>query len=159
MDVGSPSTSLFARHESEFSIDSGYASSPHDSLSHSASTIQSQYLEALYSTKTSLAYFAKSALSRARSEHSIVETSLLTSLQNLILKMNDFNTKYEDFLPAIVKENVISKFLVSGEEWKHLITKFKRNCGDENEITESVLQREINELKIREYDIPFVMLI
>ena len=72
--------------------------------------------------------------------------------------MDDFNTKYEDFLPAIAKENVISTFLVSDEERKHLITKFKRNCDDENEITESTLQREINELKIREYEIPFVML-
>ena len=153
----SPSTTLFIRHDSEFSADSGYASSPHDSLHNTTTSVKSQYLEALYSTKTSLAYFAKSALSRARSEfqrveHSLAENPLISILQNLILKVDDFNTKYEEFIPAAVKENVhTATFIITDEERKHLIRKFKRNGGEDDEINESTLQREINDLKIREY--------
>ena len=143
----------FTRHDSEFSADSGYVSSPHDSLHNTTNSIQSQYLAALYSTKTSLAYFAKSALSRARSEfqrveHSLSQNSLISILKNLILKVDDFNTKYENFIPAVIKENVHTPtFVITDEEQRHLIQKFKRNGGEDDEST---LKREINNLKIRE---------
>lgn len=145
------------RHDSEFSADSGYASSPHNSLPNSTTSVNSQYLEALYSTKTSLAYFAKSTLSRARSElqrveHFLAENPLISILQNLIFKMDDFNAKYDEFIPTAVQENVYSTtFIVTDEERKYLIQKFKRNGGEDDEINESTLQRKINDLKIREY--------
>ena len=100
IDVDQSSMSELSRHDSELSGDSGYASSPHTALP-TTNSINSQYLEALYSTKASLAYFAKSALSRARAdfqhgENSIQEDSLLTCLQNLILSDDGFNCKYEN---------------------------------------------------------------
>src|ERR1700736_5220274 len=61
-----------SRHDSEMSVDSGY-SSPQDPLLQATNSIKSQYFKTLYSTKTSLAYFAKSALSRARSEFSVMQ--------------------------------------------------------------------------------------
>lgn len=152
-----PEPLLFIRHESEFSApDSGYASSPQDSLSQPNTSLRSQYLEALYSTKTSLAYFAKSALSRARTESqrmkaSSNEESLISFLQNIILSEDDFNAKYENFLPGIrVDEMENSALAITEEERKYLIQKFRRSGGDENEVNESALQREIYELKIRE---------
>jgi hypothetical protein len=151
MNVDSPSASVFTRHDSDFSADSGYASSPHDSLPSSTNSIKLQYLEALYSTKTSLAYFAKSALSRTRSEYLGLENSLISILQNIILKADDFNTKYDELLPTAVKENLSPSLPVSDEERKHLIRKFNRGGGDEDEIAESTLLRRINDLKIREY--------
>jgi hypothetical protein len=154
-----PEPSLFTRHESEFSADSGYASSPQDPLSQTTTSLISQYLEALYSTKTSLAYFAKSALSRARAEFqrmkaSSNEESLISFLQNIILGEEDFNTKYETFLPGMMMTDEVDNstlLVITEEERKYLIQKFRRNGGEEDEITESALQREINELKIREY--------
>lgn len=149
--------SILIRHDSEFSADSGYVSSPQDSFSLATTTVVSQYLEALYSTKTSLAYFAKSALSRARSELQRAQPfsegeSLISFLQTMVLKMEDFNVKYENFLPSLVKEDEgVSTLIISEEERRHLIQKFKRGGGREEEINEKILQREINELKNREY--------
>lgn len=40
---------------------------------------------------------------------------------------------------------------ITEEERKYLLQKFWRNGGDQNEVNESALQREIQELKIREY--------
>lgn len=147
-----------SRHDSELSGDSGYASSPHTALP-TTNSINSQYLEALYSTKASLAYFAKSALSRARAdfqhgENSIQEDSLLMCLQNLILSDDDFNCKYENYLPNLNQEEQYASFPITEEERKHLVQKFKKGGGEDHEINESTLQREINDLKIREY-LPF----
>lgn len=119
-------------------------------------SVNSQYLEALYSTKASLAYFAKSALSRARAdfqhgENSIHEDSLLTCLQNLILSDDDFNCKYENYLPSLNQRTQQESFSITDEERKLLTQKFKQRGGEDHEINESTLQREINDLKIREY--------
>jgi DNA replication regulator SLD3 len=155
--MGIPEPWIFTRHDSEFSADSGYVSSPQDALSQATTTIISQYLEALYSTRTSLAYFAKSALSRARSEFQRVKEpsdrqSLASFLHNMVLKADDFNSKYESFLPSLIGDEMENApWIITDEERKHLIQKFKRNGGEEHEINESTLPREINELKIREY--------
>jgi DNA replication regulator SLD3 len=151
MDITAP---VYSRHESAFSADSGYGSSPKESLFQATNSIKSQYLEALYSTKTSLAYFAKSALSRARSEFQRLEQptqeeSLIAFLQNMILKIDDFSAKYENFLPTLINKQC--PLVISDEERNHLIQKFRRNGGQDQEVNESALQREINELKIREY--------
>jgi hypothetical protein len=153
MDLTEPT---FSRHDSEFSADSGYISSPQESLFQTTNSIKSQYLEALYSTKTSLAYFAKSALSRARSEFQRLvqpsqNDSLIAFLQNMILKLDDFNAKYENFVLNVVNDDTNPLFVITDEERCHLIQKFKQNGGQDQEINESALQREVNELKIREY--------
>lgn len=155
IDADPSSMSELCRHGSELSGDSGYASSPHTALP-TTNSINSQYLEALYSTKASLAYFAKSALSRARAdfqhgENSIQEDSLLTCLQNLILSDDGFNCKYENYLPNLNQEEQYASFPITEEERKHLVQKFKQGGGENHEINESTLQREINDLKIREY--------
>jgi DNA replication regulator SLD3 len=156
MDISAPP--FFARHDSEFSADSGYASSPHKSLSSTTQPLKSQYLEALYSTKTSLAYFAKSALSRARSEfHRLQgshEDSLVSLLQNLILLEDDFNAKYENFIPSLIEGDAKESSLITKDEQGYLVQKFKR-YGKGTDINNSVLQREINDLKIREYIPPY----
>jgi hypothetical protein len=78
--------------------------------------------------------------------------SLLSFLQNIILSEDDFNAKYENFLPGIKSDEMEKSMLaITEEERKYLIQKFWRNGGDENEVNESALQREIQELKIREY--------
>ena len=70
----------------------------------------------------------------------------------MVLKMEDFNLKYENFLPSLVKEDEgVSTMLISEEERRHLIQKFKQGGGREEEINENTLHREINELKNREY--------
>ena len=146
---------LLARHDSEFSADSGYVSSPHEFAPSTVCSIRSQYLEALYSTKTSLAYFAKSALSRVRSEFQNGQSrddSLIALLRNLIYDDDSFTFKYETYLPNVLKNGVDCPSLpISGEEHGHLIQRFKMNEDKDNKLTESALQREINDLKIREY--------
>ena len=155
VDVDPSSISEFSHHESEFSADSGYASSPQNALP-TTNSIKSQYLEALYSTKTSLAYFAKSALARARAEYqhdenSAQEDSLPICLQHLILSDDDFNSKYENYLPSLNQQDQHPSFPITEEERKLLVQRFKRRGGEDHEINESTLQREINDLKIREY--------
>jgi hypothetical protein len=155
MDIPDPGT--FTRHDSEFSADSGYVSSPRHALSQATTSIITPYLEALYSTKTSLAYFAKSALSRARSEFQGLKElsdkqSLASFLHKMVLKEDDFNSKYESFLPSLIGDEMENApWIITDEERKHLIQKFRRNGGEEHEMNGSTLQREINELKIREY--------
>lgn len=79
------------------------------------------------------------------------EESLISFLQNIILSEDDFNTKYEAFLQGMITEEMeTSALIITEEERKYLIQKFKRSGGEEHEINESALQREINELKIRE---------
>lgn len=152
MAVDPPSSEL-SRHGSEFSADSGYASlnaSPINPIN----TIKSQYLEALYSTRTSLAYFAKSALSRARSEYTSGDESLIAVLSHLILEDDQFNTKYESVVPSFAQDHAsCSSEIITGEERRYLSQKFsKSDQGDHQRTT----QRAINDLKIQEYLQPFI---
>lgn len=148
MAVDAPSSEeLFTRHGSEFSADSGYVSL-NESPVNPIHTIKSQYLEALYSTKTSLAYFAKSALSRARSEYTSEDGSLLSVLSHLILKGYQFNLKYEAVVPNFLKDDDLSSSeFITEEEQRYLSRKFLRSEGVDHQTT---TQREINDLKIRE---------
>jgi len=141
------SEELFSRHNSEFSADSGYISS-NESLSSPVHTIQSQYLKALYSTKTSLAYFAKSALSRARSEYTVGDKSLTSVLSHLILKEGQFNLKYGTVIPKFINDDSISSDFFAEEERRYLARKFSKDDDVDHRTT---TQREINDLKIREY--------
>lgn len=69
-----------------------------------------QYLDALYLSRTSLAYFAKGPLSRARSaitggvDNSTISSSLIDLLRNAILPVNVMDKKFKDNLPALVKD-------------------------------------------------------
>jgi DNA replication regulator SLD3 len=142
-------------HDSEFSADSGYLSSQPGS-SQAINTLISQYLDALYSAKTSLAYFAKSALGRARSEFQRVEPlqeeSLNSLLETMVLKMDEFSSKYEEALPSLFRGGSNESVLkISATEHTHIMQKFQSNGVSKKEINQAALQREINELKDREY--------
>jgi hypothetical protein len=63
--------------------------------------------------------------------------------------MDDFSAQYKNFLPILIKMQ--GRLVISDEELNHLIQKFRRNGGQDQEVNESALKREINELKIREY--------
>jgi hypothetical protein len=143
MAIDPPSDGLFSRHESEFSADSGYISLNDSPIN----PIKSQYLEALYSTKTSLAYFAKSSLSRARSEHTSGDESLISVLSHLILPDDQFTTKYESVVPSFVEDDGEYSDFISDGERRYLSRKFSKT---EEVDHQSTTTREINDLKIRE---------
>jgi hypothetical protein len=147
MAIDPPSEGMSSRHDSEFSADSGYISL-NESPTNPIHTIKSQYLEALYSTKTSLAYFAKSSLSRARSEHTSGDESLISVLSHLILLDDYFTTKYESAVPSFVKDDEESSACISDEERQYLSLKFSKH---EEVDHQSTTAREISDLKIREY--------
>ena len=73
-------------------------------------TLRAQYLETLYASKTSLAYFAKGPLSRARAafrsqDGATSEVSLLTDfLRSSILSIMTNDKKYSTTLPDLVKD-------------------------------------------------------
>lgn len=73
-------------------------------------TIKTQYMESLYRTKASLAYFAKGPLSRARAAFSDSNDAaaslhhLLDYLQTLIIPLNMLDKKYRETLPTLVTE-------------------------------------------------------
>jgi DNA replication regulator SLD3 len=66
-----------------------------------------QYLDALYLSRTSLAYFAKGPLSRARStlnDASPQSGDLVEFLRNSILPVNVMDKKYKESLTALIKD-------------------------------------------------------
>ena len=74
------------------------------------SMIKAQYQEALYVSKTSLAYFAKGPLSRARAAFretngsSMNTPCLIDSLRSNVLSLPVMDKKYREAIPNIVKE-------------------------------------------------------
>ncbi|MCJ1400190.1 hypothetical protein MMC11_003394 [Xylographa trunciseda] len=71
--------------------------------------IRAQYMEALYMSKTSLAYFAKGPLSRARaiiqnSSSSMTMSELIQFLRGNILSIPTNDKKYNEALPSLVKD-------------------------------------------------------
>ncbi|KAF2842554.1 hypothetical protein M501DRAFT_927613 [Patellaria atrata CBS 101060] len=75
--------------------------------------VVSQYLEAIYTSKTSLAYFAKGPLSRARAAFSSDHGSSLSSLalpqlteflRSITLPLTIMEKKYREKLPGMIKE-------------------------------------------------------
>ena len=72
--------------------------------------LSKHYLEALYLSRTSLAYFAKGPLSRARAAFTRSDAEeqqvnpLATSLRNSILSASTLDKKYKEHLSAFVKD-------------------------------------------------------
>jgi DNA replication regulator SLD3 len=73
-------------------------------------TLVQQYLEALYKSKTSLAFFAKGPLSRARAACILAAqgepslTQLETFLRTMLLNMSAMDKKYKEKLPSMIKD-------------------------------------------------------
>lgn len=74
-------------------------------------SIKAQYMESLYRSKASLAYFAKGPLSRARaifsdSNHKPASLRRLVEyLRTLVIPLNVLDKKYRETLPALVTEH------------------------------------------------------
>ena len=76
---------------------------------HVFETLVDQYLEALYKSKTSLAFFAKGPLSRARAactldaQEDLSTSRLVTFLRTMLLTMGSMDKKYREKLPGMIK--------------------------------------------------------
>ena len=88
----------------------------HDSPEEIQSSLVTQYLDALYRSKSSLAYFSKGPLSRARVESNFNKTSskhgaglraLVENMQTMILKSSAFDRKYRERLPGIIRDQTM----------------------------------------------------
>ncbi|SLM40995.1 DNA replication regulator Sld3 [Lasallia pustulata] len=94
--------------------------------------IRVQYQEALYISKTSLAYFAKGPLSRARAAFlnqagsSPMATDLIRFLRTVILSLSSLDTKYRDALPSLVQNLPAGDF---SEEELGQVTVFLGDAG------------------------------
>ncbi|KAK2812304.1 hypothetical protein FQN49_008381 [Arthroderma sp. PD_2] len=85
------------------------------------SALKTQYLEALYISKTSVAYFAKGPLSRARAAFQNTESAssmrpmvLYHYYRSCIIPMKKMDAKYRDSLPKIVAS--INQYPSDGDE-------------------------------------------
>ena len=83
----------------------------------SADRLRTQYLEQLYTTKTSLAFYVKGPLSRARA-HIRTARNASTSIQELseiyeqsIIPTKKIDLKFKDSLPKIVKDLPVAQML------------------------------------------------
>ncbi|SPN96892.1 uncharacterized protein DNG_00412 [Cephalotrichum gorgonifer] len=72
--------------------------------------IRTQYFDALYRSKGSLAYFPKGPLSRARatfnleSDINLSMADLVSFLKGLLIPLRQMNKKYQETIPNIIKE-------------------------------------------------------
>ncbi|KAL8651241.1 MAG: hypothetical protein Q9210_003376 [Variospora velana] len=77
-------------------------------------TIRKHYMESLYKSRASLAYFAKAPLSRARAaffdrvDTPVGPRRLLDYLRTLIIPLNLLDKKYRETLPAVLTEIPLS---------------------------------------------------
>ncbi|KAL8739042.1 MAG: hypothetical protein Q9181_000224 [Wetmoreana brouardii] len=95
-------------------------------------SVKAQYMESLYKSRASLAYFAKGPLSRARaafsnnddlnaSRHRLVEY-----LQDLVVPLSILDKKYRETLPRLVAE--FPDLNVSGDERTEVVARFRKSC-------------------------------
>lgn len=81
--------------------------------------VRSQYFEALYQSKGSLAYFAKGPLSRARAafhldcDGNLEMDDLVSFLKSLVTAIAQVDKKYKETVPKLVKE---MKMMVNSDE-------------------------------------------
>ena len=93
-------------------------------------SIRGQYMESLYRSKASLAYFAKGPLSRARAVFSDVNHTaasqyrLVEYLRSLIIPLGALDKKYREKLPALVAE--FPTWILSGGEHLEAAPKLKK---------------------------------
>ncbi|KAL8782499.1 MAG: hypothetical protein Q9213_005338 [Squamulea squamosa] len=93
-------------------------------------SIKSQYMQSLYRSKASLAYFAKGPLSRARAgipghgDGSVNRHRLVQQLRALIIPLNVLDKKYREALPCLIKDLPTAN--VSDDERNEVIAKYKK---------------------------------
>ena len=95
-------------------------------------TVRTQYQEALYLSRSSLAYFAKGPLSRARAAFSSASGSsentstLVQYLRSSILTLAVMDKKYKEGLPSVV--NALPAGSVSEDDAGAVIASLQRKC-------------------------------
>ncbi|KAL8771184.1 MAG: hypothetical protein Q9209_003355 [Squamulea sp. 1 TL-2023] len=93
-------------------------------------SIKSQYMQSLYRSKASLAYFAKGPLSRARAgvsghgDESVSRHRLIEQLRALIIPLNVLDQKYREALPCLIKDLPTAN--VSDDERNEVAAKYKK---------------------------------
>ncbi|KAF8534371.1 DNA replication regulator SLD3-domain-containing protein [Trichophaea hybrida] len=123
--------------------------------------IRRQYFDTLYLTKTSLAYFSKSTLSRARATcHDIEATSLASRfgqlnefLQQMLLPLDILDTKYRESLVQNALEQEVGNPMVFRPDEESFIQRWRLLEFQERFIKESdpELKQKLEKLRIREY--------
>jgi DNA replication regulator SLD3 len=151
-------------------------------------TLRSQYFDALYLSKASLAYFAKGPLSRARaafhldldSTHEMED--LLDFLESLVLSTNLMDKKYRDGVPETVKAINVG----DSDDEKPRKTRAKKQKAGKNglypledlairkwwrdydhdcesigpdDTRESVTRRRIGQLRVRETQLQMILIL
>ncbi|KAL8712267.1 MAG: hypothetical protein Q9220_003418 [cf. Caloplaca sp. 1 TL-2023] len=94
-------------------------------------TIKTQYMDSLYISGASLAYFAKGPLSRARAAFSRVDDTpisrrrLVEYLRTLVVPLNILDKKYRETLPTLFPQ--FPDFTLSEEERDEAILKYQKS--------------------------------
>ena len=127
-------------------------------------SIRSQYLDALYKSKGSLAYFAKGPLSRARSkfqldlESNLEVGDLIDFLKTLVLTTVQVDKKYRESIPdLVIKFGSILESSDEGKKKKPRSKKIKMKIGKdalyptESELIQSWWSMNKPELKDEEH--------
>ena len=125
--------------------------------------IRLQYLEALYVAKTSIAYFAKSTLSRARvkfqqeipeaSASAPIMNQLVHFLQSMIIPLDKMDSKYNKVIIQVVIEEPIEEESAIFKVGEELYVRRWLSMNFRNEVlksNDSTLKRKVEDLKIRE---------
>ena len=120
-----------------------------------------QYFDTLYLAKTSLAYFSKSTLSRARATFHDVEVTMSRNrfdqldefLRKMVLPLDRVDTKYRKSLVQSVLEYDVDDSTVFGPDEESFIQRWKLLTFGERFIKESdqEFKQHLEKLKIREY--------
>jgi hypothetical protein len=98
---------------------------------HLLETLVQQYLDAVYMSKTSLAYFAKGPITRARTAFTSPEEGapptyeLVTFLKSMLLSHKASEKKYQDRLPEVIKS--LPPGIFSDEELAEAFPKPKKS--------------------------------
>jgi DNA replication regulator SLD3 len=93
-------------------------------------TFVRQYLDALYKSRTSLAFFAKGPLSRARNafmlsvKDGLSVSDLATFLRSMVLPLNTMDKKYREKIPTLIRAMPLG--MLSDSEQEGLVSTKKR---------------------------------
>ncbi|KAF8418035.1 DNA replication regulator SLD3-domain-containing protein [Tirmania nivea] len=132
---------------------------------------KAQYLEALYVAKTSIAYFAKSTLSRARVKFQQEATEdsssppsipqLVEFLQGMIIPLDKMDIKFRKVIMQVATEEAIQDTTIfkAGEEFyvqRWLSMNFKDKVLQNSD---PALKRQTEDLKIRETELQIILLL
>lgn len=147
--------------------------------------LRSQYLEHLYTSKTSLAFYAKGPLSRARAQVRTAEcpskaiSELLEFYEQSILPPKKIDLKYKDSLPKVIseasietedtkqrkprkKKQKLGKDCLWPEEQGYILTWWRsRDLKPGTSLTESKeeMRKEISDIRMRETKMQLLMIL